>query len=216
MVKKILYFLMVLMFLGTLTYGIYVKSNQKKIISIDYQLENFDYTLNYIFGMTDNNEKHINRMENELNSADVILKVRFLGGNELIFNELSQKVEVLEVFKGDINLLNRQITIISPFHLLIVEDKQILGSFNNFMKKDHEYLVFADQLPDFINEGNTIFVSKSEKVNLSYFDYQTITNIPTEEFDAPYKLVKDNEFFTTSKGEPYLLELKARLLEKYQ
>lgn len=215
MFRKVVLSIPIVLCLIILGLSLVVKNKELNKSNIITEIEENPYDLNYILGLETDVKSVIENVKKKLNQASVIIKVKATGKLENHFNSTIQEAFVMHVFKGDEHLLNKSIKIINPSMTMLFDDQSLVGSFCNYFKKDHQYLVFLEDLPDYLNPQNDTLVIV-DSLLIPYFDYALGENQAIEQFDYPYSLVKDNEFFATAEGLTALLDLKQELLNQYK
>lgn len=157
----------------------------------------------------------IQNLESTLLNADIVLKVKSNGNNLHYFKEIMQQAEIIEVFKGSGFEINQIIDIITPFRVLLFDDLGVTGSYNDFFKKNHEYLLFDKKIPSYMSVNNHIIMIVCEQL-VSYFDYTETLSFLTNSFNHSYKEVKDHEYFGTEKVLTCTLDLREKVLSLFQ
>ena len=164
------------------------------------------------------------QMLQKLPEANIILRVKASGKSTISFRCIKQSVTVLESFKGNSLKQGTEIDIMWESAMAIFPEKYLNMGFVNFMKADHEYLIFLDKKiepPEYKND-NTWTLALSELFIAPIFDYdmnRINVQIPISDSENRYVLyeqVKENEFFVEDeKSLNHLLEVKEKLLNMY-
>lgn len=164
------------------------------------------------------------QMLQKLPEANIILRVKASGKSTISFRCIKQSVTVLESFKGNSLKQGTEIDVMWESAMAIFPEKYLNMGFVNFMKTDHEYLIFLDkkiESPEY-KDDNTWILALSELFIAPIFDYdmnRINIQIPISNSENRYVLyeqVKENEFFVEDeKSLNHLLEVKEKLLNMY-
>lgn len=165
----------------------------------------------------------VEEMSAIVKGAENVLVVTPTEEMKYFFRSGWQKVQVLEVIRGEETLKEKDISLVYDGWKVILSDNinAMESGFVNRMKKDRKYLVFLEKPYPAVN-GKEIYPFLRNAGMLSMFCLDEVENmvIPIES-DAPstyvlYNLVKDNEFFVTSKEASRTLEeMKREIIEEF-
>lgn len=210
-------------FLVALCYGMYQKKFYK-----DYNLEEEPLN-NFVVALVDEEflDMQISIMEEELDSANIIIAAKCEDTFEYRFSCNTQEVSVEYVFKGDGLEEGDKIQIArNGTHIYMEQEGFIAGmpsndlGFVNEMVPGKTYLIFLDRKLNTFNEEE-IYIQPEDFIVTPIFCYEDIPNVPCTSIDkignyAKYETVKENEFFITSeKGIEKMVALKEQFISKY-
>lgn len=156
----------------------------------------------------------------ELPKANIILRVKALGEIDYLFNINVQRVEVLEVYKGEEVHVGNKIGVTSTSWRFFFDDMTANLNFVNFMEKENEYLIFLDKKMDSLNPSDQVYRIWDEFLMFPIFNYENKEHVfiePTgETLNVPYSEVSQNEFMVSSQERLEKLNaLKEYLFERY-
>lgn len=161
-------------------------------------------------------------MRQSLPEANIILRVKVTGEIEHLFGVDRQKVCIQEVYTGSELEEGTEIYLISRhWKLALTGDPHSLErGFVNILSVGSEYLVFAQQVVESLEEGIPIVKLYDDFYLTPVFCYENRINVifPTtgETTYVPYGKVKNNEFFIESERALQILEtFKEELLAMY-
>ena len=167
-------------------------------------------------------------MESELDDSNYIMAVRCADTFEYRYACVTQKVEVLSVFKGDNIKEGDEIEIARAGTLLdtgtdsLIDGKYIINmGFVNEMIPGKTYLIFLDRELNTYDDDVQIYIQSEEIILAPIFCYDEIVNEPKNASDEwgtyiAYRDVKDNEFFVMSdEASEKIGQMKEKLFEKY-
>lgn len=147
-------------------------------------------------------------------NADYILKVKCVSDAEFIFVQMYQEVEVVEVFKGDVQAGER-ICVMSEGSRVYASFNAINMGFVNAMTEGKEYLIFLQEGVTSEELDMTIYLSENAGIT-PFFAYESVPNVICPEEEVPYTRVKDNEVFAKNQEVLDRFEaMKSKLFEKY-
>ena len=164
------------------------------------------------------------QMLERLPEADVILRVKASGKSQISRQFVRQKVTVVQIFKGDSLKKGDKIRVMWESSMAVLPEKYLNMGFVNFMKEDHEYLIFLNEREESagIMDADVWTLALPELFIAPVFDYDTdVSNvrIPITDLESryvSYEQVKENEFFVEDEASlERLLELKDTLLLMY-
>ena len=210
-------------FLVALCYGMYQKKFYK-----DFNLEEEPLN-NFVVALVDEEflDMQISIMEEELDSANIIIAAKCEDTFEYRFSCNTQEVSVEYVFKGDGLEEGDKIQIArNGTHIYMEQDGFIAGmpsndlGFVNEMVPGKTYLIFLDRKLNTFNEER-IYIQTDDLIVAPIFCYEAIPNVPCTSINeigsyARYETVKENEFFITSeKGIEKMEALKEQFISRY-
>ena len=161
------------------------------------------------------------RMAQELPNAPLILRVKVLEDVEYLFSTSRQKIRVQEIYAGDDLNIGDEIYLTSRCLLSVNNElKTVECGFVNIPKVGFEYLIFAEERVDALNEPIPVYRLCGDYSIAPIFCYEDFPHIITptngETKYVPYTVVQDNEFFAeTENGFQIWNELKNRILTVY-
>jgi hypothetical protein len=222
---KITIIVTISIFLLLLGFGISKRITFKDLNKEENVLEKFDVGI-----LSDSFvESQIINMEKNLDSSNIIAAVKCVDDIEFRFSCVSQKVEIIKVFKGDNLTSGDRIDIARASNRIYIGEDSVMenGSFAvnlgfvNVMIPDNIYLVFLDRKLETYDKQK-IYIQSDNYLIAPIFSYTPIENeVCVSEYEEmnsiSYSKVKDNEFFLMSAEAIGKLEkLKDMLLNSYQ
>lgn len=146
-----------------------------------------------------------------------VLKVKCISEPLFTFKRMYQRVEVLEIFKGDGIDAGDVINITACSSRIFTEDNRINMGFVNAMHQDKDYLVLLNERED-VKEIELKLYPTAEALITLIFVYENTVNAPAGEVVyVPYTKLQDNELFArTQEGLEIFLDIKQKVMEKYQ
>lgn len=171
----------------------------------------------------------LQHMEKNLDSSNIILAVRCEDTFHYRYSCVTQKVNVVSVFKGE-NLKKGDVfEIVRASTLLDLDNEAVFHGmypinmgFVNEMVPGKTYLIFLDRKLETYNKKDTIYMQSDSFIVAPIFCYENIINTPKTPEDEfitciSYKQVKDNEFFIMSeKSNEKIALIKNKLFSKYK
>lgn len=171
----------------------------------------------------------IERMQDELPDAPIIVRVKAAGSSAVTADFRAQEAVVMEVYQGDNISEGDTIQVVRetcPYSF----DEEIYGEdwysvelgFVNLMNADEEYLVFLEGQMDNLQGYTDFYCLMDDFIILPYFSYEQHTDeiVPIEpdagDTYVEYKRVCNNEFFMASEeADRAIRELKNTFIQQY-
>lgn len=210
------------LFLGLMAFGLIVKADYMDMNKEENPLDKFAVGL-FPDSILDGQLKHL---EKNLPASEIIVAVKCVEKSTFRFSCTTQKVEIVKVFKGDVQE-GKTIDVARSGSCIFFDKANYINgmpainlNFVNEMMPNEMYLVFLDRKLETYNHEN-IYIQSMDFIIAPIFCYSEIKNEPCmseTSFDnsAAYKNVKDNEFFLMSEDSIHKMDkLKKILLEKY-
>ena len=216
MFNKISSIIVVVSLFIAITIGIIFRQTYTNITAQPNPLENFSVAL---FDTDMGPENLMDIMRDELPDSNMIIRAKSFGEIDFRFKRNNQLIEVLEVYKGDELEVGDEIWVTASSWGLFFDDMTANLTFVNVMKPDQEYLIFLDEKVETMDDEEVVYSIPSFIIPpiFSYSDHDNkILNVSENNRYVPYKEVKDNEFFVSSKEAlEGILSLKDEMLELY-
>ena len=190
-----------------------------------------DFTPSFLLSDDLLDQDILERIEKEFEIAPTLVICQAEGWFRQVHDASEQDIRILRVVRGDQSLENQVVTctMLSAF---LFQQKIVTRTFINFMNPEDTYLVALYPYGTIVNSENgpePVDVQKSgwytmnfDYTCIQYFNLEEKNNVivETEETGTfattPYKALKDNEFFCTSKQAlDKITDVKIRVLEKY-
>lgn len=154
-----------------------------------------------------------------LPDAPIILRVTAVEDIEHLFYAGRQKVKIQEVYVGSGLKAGDEIYLTFDSWSISV-DNSVQRGFINVLKKEYEYLAFISEEIDTLYETIPVYKLYGNNIIAPVFCYEDLQNVIVltqgESTGVPYELVKDNEFFATTKGAlEAWKDLKEKVLSDY-
>lgn len=216
MIKKVIVGIYVTVLIAAVIIGILNKQTYTNITNMDNAMDNFSVAVL-------NNELVLNtidRMEEDLPNANIILKVKAEGEVENMFKLYKQRVVVEEVYNGDDIKKGDMIFIRAGQWRYYFDDMSANMGFINLLEKDNEYLIFIKEKVNSldINDNNTYCLV--DTIIAPVFNYEDKENVIVKNSKdncyVSYSEVRKNEFFVNSQDSLNKLEeFKHKLIKDY-
>lgn len=216
MIKKVILAIYAVVFFIAVVVGIWNRQTYTDITKQDDLMNNF-----YVAVLNDELTSNIvQRMEDELPNASIILKAKAEGEIKHMFKLNKQLVSVEEVYKGDGINKGDKIFIMAPNWRFYFDDMSINMGFVNLLEKDNEYLIFLKEKLETldISDNNTYCLVDTIIAPIFNFNDKenTIVSIKDDNYYVPYSYISKNEFFVSTQGSIDKIEkLKHNLLYEY-
>ncbi|GMQ57177.1 hypothetical protein AN1V17_15720 [Vallitalea sediminicola] len=216
MMKKVIVGIYVTVFIAAVIIGILNKQTYTNITNMDNAMDNFSVAVL-------NNELVLNtidRMEEDLPNANIILKVKAEGEVENMFKLYKQRVIVEEVYNGDDIKKGDMIFIMAGHWRYYFDDMSANMGFTNLLEKDDEYLIFIKEKVNSLDINDDNIYCLVDTIINPVFNYEDKENVIVEtskdNYYVSYSEVSKNEFFVNSQDSLNKLEaLKHRLIKDY-
>lgn len=223
MKHKSIVVVLLLIIVVSICVGLYCKSTYKDFNEDENALDNF-----VVARMSDSLlEGQIQLMEETLSDSKIIIAAECKDTFTYRYACVTQKVEVVSVFKGeeiikgDVIDIARASTLVSTNTDSMINGKYIINmGFVNEMIPGKTYLIFLDRKLDTF-DGEDIFMQSEDYLLAPIFCYENIINdIPVleeEDMYINYEYVRNNEFFIQSDASSENIQiLKDKLLNKFK
>lgn len=244
--KKLSVFIIIIVFVSAVI-GIVARQTHSNISAMDIPLEQFHVAMldgDFAVTLAENMKEQLFEQASEISTenlseeeqweydmaknreANYILRVVPIENMEVIFMDTLQKVEVLEVYRGDGLAIGDEIFITAYSGLTQVNQSTDIGVINtvnmgfvNELKSGEEYLVFLNSKINTVDSKEIVYQAPEYIITPFFSCTERDNNIAITESEestyVSYSEVSSNEFFVSSQlGIEALNDLKSYLLNK--
>ena len=216
--RHLLWVLPLCVFLAAMAFGMIKRQTYKDI----FEQENYLDQLAVAELPEDFVERQCAILNEKLPQVPVILRVEVKGGIEHLFHVDRQKIIIREVYAGDGLAAGEEYYLYSRSWSVSLNGyiDTLERGFVNILKVGEEYLIFATEVLQDLNEDLPAIKLYDEYLISPVFCYEECENVISpllgDTLAVSYKDVKDNEFFSASeKGIEMLEEFKGKMLSLY-